>query len=282
MSRAGAGHQQDRCPEPAKPAHLRFTPAPSRGMPKAMHAPALILHEPQLGENIGAAARVMLNFALTELRLVSPRDGWPNPAAEPMAAGAFEAGVQVTVFDRLEAAIADLGLVLATTARPRGMQKPVMDAAGTVTTLAGHPGRAGVLFGGEKSGLPNEAVALADAILTYPVNPDFASLNLAQAVAVFCHAWGAHAGLAGRFEGAGEGVGAPASRDDLIGMFEHFEDELQRAGFFYPPEKTALMKTNLRNAFIRGGWTEQEVRTFRGAVKALAIGRGKARVQRPD
>ncbi len=244
--------------------------------------PAIILHAPQLGENIGAAARVMLNFALTDLRLVSPRDGWPNPAAEPMAAGAFGSGVSVTVFDTLEAAIADLGVILATTARPRGMEKPVIGAAEAAGMLAAHPAPAGVLFGGEKSGLPNEAVALADAILTYPVNPAFASLNLAQAVAVLCHAWGAGAGLDGRFGDAGEGVGAPASRADLIGMFEHFEDELERAGFFYPPEKIALMKTNLRSAFIRGAWTEQEVRTFRGAVKALALGRGKARVRRLD
>ena len=244
--------------------------------------PAIILHSPQLGENIGAAARVMLNFGLTDLRLVSPRDGWPSASAEAMSAGALEAGVTVAVFDTLEAAMADLTFAVATTARPRGMEKPVWDAPGAVTALRERDGRCGVLFGGEKSGLPNEAVSLCDAILTYPVNPGFASLNLAQAVGVFCHQWGASEGLGGRFAGKDEGVGAPASRDDLIGMFEHFEAELERAGYFYPPEKTPVMINNLRNALIRAQWTEQEVRTFRGAIKALTLGRGKARVKREE
>ncbi len=245
-------------------------------------SPAIILHTPQLGENIGAAARVMLNFGLTDLRLVTPRDGWPNPAAETMSAGALEQGVEARVFATLEEAMAGLTFAIATTARPRGMEKPVFDAAGAVDALAPHSGQAGILFGGEKSGLPNEAVALCDAILTYPVNPGFASLNLAQAVGVFCHHWGSAAQLGGRFEGKDEGVDEPAPREDLIGMFEHFESELERAGYFYPPEKTPVLITNLRNAFIRAEWTTQEVRTFRGAIKALTLGRGKARIKRDD
>ena len=244
--------------------------------------PVIILHAPQLGENIGAAARVMLNFWLTELRLVSPRDGWPSETAEAMSAGALGQGVEVQVCETLEAAMADLTFTIATTARPRGMEKPVLDAPGAVEAVAARRGRAGVLFGGEKSGLPNEAVALCDAILTYPVNPAFSSLNLAQAVGVFCHQWGASVGLGGKFEGKGEGVGEPASREDLIGMFEHFEAELERAGYFYPPEKTPVMVTNLRNALVRAQWTQQEVRTFRGAIKALSLGRGKARVVREE
>jgi len=245
-------------------------------------SPAILLHTPQLGENIGAAARVMLNFGLTDLRLIAPRDGWPNPAAETMSAGALGQGVTVTVFGTLEAAMAGLTFAVATTARPRGIEKPVLDAPQTVDALAAHTGQAGVLYGGEKSGLPNEAVALCDAILTYPVNPGYASLNLAQAVGIFCHQWGAGAGLGGRFAGKDEGVGAPASREELIGMFEHFEAELDRAGYFYPPEKTHVITNNLRNALIRARWTEQEVRTFRGAIKALTLGRGKARVKRED
>jgi tRNA/rRNA methyltransferase len=245
-------------------------------------APAILLHTPQLGENIGAAARVMLNFGLTDLRLVSPRDGWPSASAEAMSAGALGSGVEVTVFGTLEAAISDLTFAVATTARPRGMEKPVMDAVGAVDVLRRQAGRCGVLFGGEKSGLPNEAVALCDAILTYPVNPGFASLNLAQAVGVFCHQWGAGEGLGGRFEGKDEGVGAPASREEVIGLFEHFESELERAGYFYPPEKTPVMINNLRNALIRAQWTQQEVQTFRGAIKALSLGRGKARVKREE
>ena len=244
--------------------------------------PAIILHAPQLGENIGAAARVMLNFGLTDLRLVRPRDGWPSEAADAMAAGALQQGTQVSVFETLEAAMSDVTYAVATTARPRGMEKPVFGAAEAVDALKARNGQVAVLFGGEKSGLPNEAVALCDAILTYAVNPAFSSLNLAQAVGVFCHQWGVSAGLGGKFEGKAEGVGEPASREDLIGMFEHFEAELERAGYFYPPEKTPVMVTNLRNALVRAQWTTQEVRTFRGAIKALSLGRGKARVVREE
>ncbi len=243
-----------------------------------MTPPAFILVAPQMGENIGAAARVMANFGLTDLRLVAPRDGWPNSAAETMSAGALPDMVTATVFDTVEQAIADCGFVLATTARPRGMEKPVLGAADAVFCMRTPPGRAAILFGAERAGLPNEAVALADAILSFPVSPRFASLNLAQAVALVAHAI-AEAGVSG-LPPAFEGVGAPASRDELIGMMEHFEAELDRAGFFYPPEKRAPIVQNLRNAFTRAGWTAQEVSTFRGAIKALALGRGKARVKR--
>lgn len=239
--------------------------------------PSIILHTPQLGENIGSAARVMLNFGLTDLRLVAPRDGWPNPAAGPLSAGAFEAGVSVSVFETAEAAIADLGLVLAATARPRGMEKSVVDASGGAQMILERGLKAGVLFGAENHGLPSDVVTLADAIMTYPVNAEFASLNLAQAVGVFCAAHGAAHGASGRWAGEKAGVEPPADKVDLIRMFEHLEDELERAGYFHPPDKTPLMKTNIRNAFIRGNWTQQEVRTFRGAIKALALGRGRAR-----
>ena len=244
--------------------------------------PVIILAEPQLGENIGAAARAMLNFGLSELRIAAPRDGWPNPAAEPLAAGAFEAGVTVTAFETVEEACADIGYLVAATARPRGMEKPVTNASGAVGWLKRQATRTAVIFGNEAQGLHNDHVALSDAIMTYPVNKSFASLNLSQAVVVFSHAWGDASGQEVRFEGTDAGVGDPASRDELIGMFEHFESELERAGYFYPPDKTPLMTRNLRNAFIRGQWTSQEVRTFRGAVKALALGRGKARIVRDD
>ena len=244
--------------------------------------PMILLHSPQLGENIGAAARAMLNFGLTDLRLIAPRDGWPNPAADTLSAGAFEAGVTVSVFDTLEAATGDLSTLIAATARPRGMEKPVFDTPGTLEFLTARGVPTGILFGAENNGLPSAAVALCDAILTYPVNPDFASLNLAQAVAVFAAAWGQNAGDQGRWQGEKRGVEAPAPKADLIGMFEHLEAELTRAGYFFPPEKTELMTINIRNAFLRGNWTVQEVRTFRGIVKALALGRGKARITRSD
>ncbi|MGB3624279.1 MAG: TrmH family RNA methyltransferase [Henriciella sp.] len=244
--------------------------------------PVIILAEPQLGENIGSTARAMLNFGLTELRIAAPRDGWPNPAAEPLAAGAFEAGVTVTAFDSVEDAVADLGFLVAATARPREMEKPVTNASGAIELLTAQTTQVGVVFGNEAQGLSNNHIALCDAIMTYPVNPGFASLNLAQAVIVFAAAWGDAQGREGRFEGKNAGVGDPASREELIGMFEHFEDELERAGYFHPPDKTPLMMRNLRTAFIRGQWTSQEVRTFRGTIKALALGRGKARIKRED
>ncbi len=241
---------------------------------KTPDAPVIVLVNPQLGENIGAAARVMGNFGLSDLRIVAPRDGWPNPKARPMSAGAFDENVvKASLFDALEEAIADLTLVMATTARPRGVVKPVTDARGAVEAAAPYGDKAGIMFGPEAAGLSNDHVALADLIITYPVNRDFSSLNLAQAVGVFCHAWGALGeGRVAEFDG----VDMPAKREDLIRMMEHFEEELHAAGFFHPPSKTPLMTQNLRNAFTRAGWTEQEVRTFRGAIKALAHGRGRA------
>ena len=257
-------------------------------MTDTLISPAILLHTPQLGENIGSAARVMLNFGLTDLRLITPRDGWPNPAADTLSAGAFEAGIKASVHETLESALEGLTFVMATTARARGMEKPVFGAGASVKTIqaraiAGH-GQAGIMFGGESSGLANEAVALCDAILTYPVAPGFTSLNLSMAVGMFCHAWGAGVDQSQPtpLAQAIGGVDAPASRDDLLRMYKHFEYELERAGYFFPPEKTPVMKQNLRAAFARGDWTGQEVRTFRGAVKALALGRGKARIDRTD
>lgn len=242
-------------------------------------APVFILVAPQMGENIGAAARVMANFGLHELRLVAPRDGWPNPAAETMSAGALPDVVKVEVFATVEQAIKDCSIAIATTARPRGMEKPVLGLAEAVERM--HTGKTAVLFGAERTGLENEAVALCDAILSYPVDASFASLNLAQAVALAAHGW-AEGEAKGPPEAFGAGVDTPAVKEDLLGMMEHFEDELERAGFFHPDVKKPVMIQNLRNAFTRTGWTEQEVRTFRGAIKALALGRGKARVVRDE
>jgi tRNA/rRNA methyltransferase len=236
-----------------------------------------------MGENIGAAARVMANFGLFDLRLVRPRDGWPSAAAETMSAGALPDIASCAVFETTEAAIADCGLVFATTARPRGMEKPVVGAGEAVARIGATPARTAVLFGAERTGLENEDVALADAILSYPVNPAFASLNLAQAVSVFAHGW-AEAQATGAPAQFGEAppVDAPATREELVGMMEHFEEELDRAGFFFPDVKRPVMTLNLRNAFTRAGWTSQEVRTFRGAIKALALGRGRHRVIRDE
>ncbi|WP_394692247.1 RNA methyltransferase [Hyphobacterium sp.] len=243
-------------------------------------APAFILHQPQMGENIGAAARVMANFGLRDLRLIDPRDGWPNPKAENVAVGSpVLASVQVEY--TTAPAMAGLTRLYATTARPRGMEKRVLtprQAMAEIRAAHGAGERAGVIFGGEKAGLPNEVVADADAIITLPVDREFWSLNLAQTVACCAYEWRAGDDVSGDFEP----IRDPASKEDMDRLFVHFETELDRAGFFHPPEKTPLMINNLRSALVRGRFTEQEARTFRGAIKALALGRGKARIVRDD
>jgi len=239
--------------------------------------PAVILVRPQLGENIGAACRGMLNFGLTELRLVAPRDGWPNPAANAMAAGAVELIENAKLFATVDEAVADLSFVMAATARRRELEIPVVG-----TDVVGKEMRAkveqgvGILFGPEKAGLTNADVVLADKILTYPVNPAFQSLNLAQAVNVFAFIW-AQSGsvlVPDIFEDVRSEV---APREDLTRLFDHLEEELEKAGFFFPAAKKTLMQNNIRAPLTRAQMSEQEVRTFRGIVKALAKGRGKGR-----
>ncbi len=249
-------------------------------MPDAYDAtPAVILVNPQLGENIGVAARAMLNFGLTDLRLVAPRDGWPNPAAEAPAAGAIDVLGGAKVFATTADAIADLSFVLAATARRRELEIPVIGTEHVGSILRTHQAqgtRTGILFGPEKAGLKNEDVVLCNNILTYPINPAFHSLNLAQAVGVFGYIWGSSQGAAPppAFDQA---PAEAASREDLVRMLEHLEDELEKSGFFYPPDKKPLMSRNIRAPFTRANMTAQEVRTFRGIIKALSIGRGKSR-----
>lgn len=240
-------------------------------------APAVILVNPQLGENIGAAARAMLNFGLTELRLVAPRDGWPNPASVATAAGAVDVLNNAKVFETTADAVADLNFLLAATARRRELEIPVIGTgdAGAILHARQSSGSAcGILFGPEKAGLKNEDVVLSDHILTYPINPAFQSLNLAQAVGVFGYIWKSAESAAPppTFD---VDAALPASRDDLVRLFEHLEAELEKAGFFFPPEKKALMSQNIRAPLTRAKMTEQEVRTWRGIVKALAKGRGR-------
>jgi len=246
---------------------------------KAVNAPVVVLVNPQLGENIGAACRCMLNFGLTELRLVAPRDGWPNPAAEPMAAGAITVLKNAKVFETTGEAIADLKFVLAATARRRELEIPVIgtgEVGPALRTYANEGTATGIMFGPEKAGLTNADVVLADAILTYPVNPAFQSLNLAQAVNIFAYIW-ASAEMDGAppelFQKEISGI---ADRQDLVRMFKHLEDELEEAGFFYPPEKRALMSQNIRAPYTRAKLTAQEVQTMRGIIKALSKGRGRS------
>lgn len=247
--------------------------------PKATPNPAVILVNPQLGENIGGAARAMLNFGLTDLRLVAPRDGWPNPAAVSMAAGANSLLDNAKVFDTTAEAVADLTHLMAATARRREIELPVIgtgDAGPMFHAWQGEGFKTGILFGPEKAGLVNEDVVLCDYILTYPINPAFQSLNLAQAVGVFSYIWKSAEDAAPPdiFQ---KDISPPASREDLVRMFEHLEGELDKAGFFYPPSKAALMRKNIRAPFTRAKMTEQEVRTMRGIIKAIAKGRGVGR-----
>jgi tRNA/rRNA methyltransferase len=238
--------------------------------------PVVILKEPQLAENIGAVARVMGNFGLTDLRLVAPRDGWPQPRAWASASGADWPLDGAKVFERLEDAVADLRLLLATTARPRETVLPVITPREAASQL--HQGVAqdwpvGLLFGGERAGLETHDIALSQGIVTVPVDERFRSLNLAQAVAVCAYEWrvAKQAAPPSNFvEGA-----APAEQAAMIGLYEHLEGELNAAGFFHPPEKRPSMIRNLRVALSRARMTEQEVRTFRGVITALAKGRGR-------
>ena len=235
-------------------------------------APVIILVVPQMGENIGATARAMANFALSELRLVRPRDGWPNPAAVPMAAGATGILDNVQVFGSTEEAIADLNYVVATTARPRGMVKPVLTSRETGVELrqrAGAGERTGILFGGERSGLDNDDVVLADAITTIPTSPDFSSINIAQAVLLSGYEWFVSAAPGSDVPAENERT-RPATKDELVGMMEHLERELDDAGFFRPPEKRPSMIRNLRNLWQRADLREQDIRTLRGIIVALA------------
>ncbi len=246
-------------------------------MPETAPAPAVILVTPQLGENIGAAARAMLNFGLTDLRLVAPRDGWPNPASEATAAGALEVLGGAKVFETTAEAVADLNFLLAATARRRELEIPVIgtgDVGAMLHTKQANGSGCGILFGPEKAGLKNEDVVLCDHILTYPINPAFQSLNLAQAVGVFGYIWKSAESAAP--PPAFDNVPAlPAAREDLIRLFEHLENELTAAGFFFPPDKKPLMSRNIRAPLTRAKMTQQEVRTWRGIIKALAKGRGR-------
>ncbi|MEX2166226.1 MAG: RNA methyltransferase [Methyloceanibacter sp.] len=252
-------------------------------MAAAMVQPAIVLVRPQLGENIGFAARAMANFGLTDLRLVAPRDGWPNDKAHAAAAGAAFLIDQAKIYASVEDAIGELNFVLAATARPREMVKTVLgpeSAARELRRRGRDSERNGILYGPERSGLDNDDIALADAILTAPVNPEFASLSLPQAVLLFGYEWlkAEQAPSLGRvttFDGpAKEGIAfpdtRPATRAELFALFEHLEAELDRSGFLRPPEKRPSMTRSIRNMFHRMGATDQDVRTWRGIVAALA------------
>src|SRR6478672_392016 len=242
--------------------------------------PIIVLVEPQLGENIGATARVMANFALARLRLVKPRDGWPNIHAHRAASGADRILEAAALFDTLEAAIADCTLVLATTARAHDQAKPVIGPDAAAALLAPHVAAGesvAVLFGRERYGLENHEVALADRIVTFPVNPAFASLNLAQAVAVVAYEWFKLAS-GGALPFAMPQKSEPAGKRQVQAFFANLERQLDQIEYFRPLDKRATMVVNLRNIFARMQPTQQDIQTLHGIVMALSEGRkGPAR-----
>jgi tRNA/rRNA methyltransferase len=249
---------------------------PERGIP-----PAVILVAPQLAENIGTAARAMMNCGLSDLRLVNPRDPFPNDRAARASVGALEMMPPVRVFASTEAALADLQLVYASTARDRKMVKPILTPR-TMAAEALEAGRAGkkvgLVFGPERTGLEKDDIALADAVVTVPLNPDFTSLNLAQAVLLLGYEW-YQAGDTTP-ERVFETHGAePATKEELYGFFKHFEDALDECGFLRNAEARPNMIRNLRNMWARTELTEQEIRTLHGVVKELTTLREKKNKQ---
>jgi tRNA/rRNA methyltransferase len=228
--------------------------------------PVIVLVRPQLGQNIGKAARAMLNFGLTEMRLVSPRDGWPNPDAGPSASGADVVLEQALLFDTAEAAIADCNRVFASTVRRRDLVMPVLTPEAMASQIAGSTERSAILFGAERSGLETHEVALANAIVTVPINPEFGSLNLAQAVILLAYEWSKCRELA---VPPAKPLEAPASHGDIEGMIGQLNGELDKKGYFHPPTRTQATKNNLRTIFTKTGWSSREVKAVRGIIRAL-------------
>ena len=235
--------------------------------------PVIVLVRPQLGENIGKAARAMLNFGLDRMRLVSPRDGWPNPSAGPAASGADHVLEQAEVFDSVAAATADCHHVFATTVRRRDLVKPVMSPAEAAATMHREPGQCAILFGPERSGLDMEDVALARTILTVPVNPAFSSLNLAQAVILCAYEWSR--GNDGMVSPPLQELDPPAAQGELEGLIGQLDNMLEATGYFFPPDRVPTTKRTLRSVLTRAGWNSNEVRTMRGVLTALAKGRSR-------
>jgi len=232
--------------------------------------PIIVLVRPQLGQNIGKAARAMLNFGLTELRLVAPRDGWPNPEAGPTASGADIVLERAQVFATAREAIADCSHVFASTVRRRDLVMPVTGPQGMADLIAGSSERSAILFGPERSGLETDEVALANAIVTVPINPEFASLNLAQAVILLAYEWSRRAGLA---QPTAKDTEPPAPHGELDGLIAHLNTELEAKGYFHPPSRTEATKNTLRTIFTKAGWSSREVKAVRGIIRALVSAR---------
>ncbi len=233
--------------------------------------PAFVLVRPQLPENIGAAARAMLNFGLDRMRVVAPRDGWPSPKAVAMASGAGRLLDAAGHFQTVADAVADCDYVFATTARPRGLTKPVMTperAMEHARALAREGRRTAVLFGPERAGLENEDIVRANAIVSVPVNPDFPSLNLAQCVLLVGYEWRRQGDNTPPEVLALAGTEL-AQRHEVDRLADHWEERLEAAGFFFPPDKAAGMKLSLRNLWSRMPFTRADIQTLHGALRQI-------------
>ena len=229
--------------------------------------PVIVLVRPQLGANIGKAARAMLNFGLTELRLVAPRDGWPNPDAGPSASGADAVLEGAQVFATTAEAIADCSQVYASTVRRRDLVLPVVDPAAMASGISDTTGRSAILFGPERSGLETEDVALANAIVTVPINPDFGSLNLAQAVILLAYEWSRTRALA---QPPARDVEPAAAHQELEGLIGQLDAALDAKGYFHPPERSQATRNTLRTILTKPGWSSREIQALRGVIRALA------------
>ena len=228
--------------------------------------PVIVLVRPQLGQNIGKTARAMLNFGLTEMRLVAPRDGWPNPDAGPSASGADVVLEEAQVFETVQHAIADCSNVYASTVRRRDLVMPVITPEQMADGISGSPGRTAILFGPERSGLETEDVALANAIVTVPINPEFGSLNLAQAVILLAYEWSKRSELASP---TSKELEETAPHGEVEGLIGQLEEELDAKGYFHPPSRTQATKNTIRTIFMKTGWSSREVKAIRGIVRAL-------------
>jgi tRNA/rRNA methyltransferase len=228
--------------------------------------PVIVLVRPQLGQNIGKAARAMLNFGLTEMRLVSPRDGWPNPDAGPSASGAYVVLEQAQLFETVQEAIADCSTVYASTVRRRDLVMPVVTPEAMADGIVGTGGRTAILFGPERSGLETEDVALANAIVTVPINPEFGSLNLAQAVILLAYEWSKRSELA---VPPSRELETPAPHGEVEGLIGQLEGELEAKGYFHPPSRAQATKNTIRTIFTKTGWSSREVKAIRGIIRAL-------------
>jgi tRNA/rRNA methyltransferase len=228
--------------------------------------PVIVLVRPQLGQNIGKAARAMLNFGLTELRLVAPRDGWPNPDAGPSASGADVVLEQAQVFATAAEAIADCSAVYASTVRRRDLVMPVVTPDQMAGSIAASPQRSAILFGPERSGLETEEVALANAIVTVPINPEFASLNLAQAVILLAYEWSKQGSLA---VPPAKELEPAARHGEVEGLIGQLDEELVAKGYFHPPSRTQATRNTIRTIFTKTGWSSREVKAVRGIIRAL-------------